>query len=98
MSNGYMKRILTVFAVVAVVMIVIGFTHFTVTGLVLGIVNAPKILAAAQTYAHDLKAHALPVPAEVGLQEMVAEGLLNTDDVSEGVGSPQPHISLCATI
>ncbi len=44
-------------------------------------VNAEKIVAATQAYARDLKASGATVPASVPLQELVARGFLNAEDV-----------------
>ena len=44
-------------------------------------VTAEKIVAATQAYARDLKASGATVPASVPLQELVARGFLNAEDV-----------------
>jgi len=95
MSYDYMKRTLTVMAVVAVVLIAASVTYFTFTRPAPGRVNAPKILAAAQTYAHDLRAHGQAVPATVALQDLLARGLLSPADVS-GFGGMEVTVSLTA--
>jgi hypothetical protein len=81
-----MKRILTVVAVIAAVMIAASFIYFAFTRPARGRVDAPKIFAAAHTYAHDLQAHGTAVPATVGLQDLVAKGLLSPSDVSGFAG------------
>ena len=81
-----MKRILTVIAVAAVVMIAASITYFTLTRPTAGRVDAPKIMAAAQTYAHDLQAHGQAVPATVALRDLIAKGLLRPEDASGFAG------------
>ncbi|MGD0744839.1 MAG: hypothetical protein ABSA45_06760 [Verrucomicrobiota bacterium] len=91
-----MKRILTVIAVVAVMMIAASIAYFAFTCSAPGRVDAPKILAAAQAYAHDLQARGSVVPASVALQDLVSKGLLNPADVS-GFAGMEVTISLTAS-
>jgi hypothetical protein len=56
---------------------------------------ADKIVAAAQTYAHDLEKKGLPVPASVDLKELVANNLLSREDV-KGFDGMEVSISLKA--
>ena len=81
-----MKRTFTVIAVAAVVLIAASITYFTFTRPAPSRVDAPKILAAAHAFAHDLQAHGTAVPATVGLQDLVAKGLLSPSDVSGFAG------------
>jgi len=81
-----MKNTLTVIAVVAIVLIAISITYFAFPRPVTRRVDAPKILAAARTYAHDLRAHGQAVPATVTLQDLVAKGPLSPADVSGFAG------------
>jgi hypothetical protein len=77
-----MKRIFTIIAVVAVVMIAASIFYFNFTRPIPSRINAPKIMAAAQSYAQDLRAHGQVVPATVSLHDLIAKGLLRPDDVS----------------
>jgi len=90
-----MKRTHAVAAilVIAVVAIVASFWFIHPSP---GQVNGPKILNAAQAYAHDLHAHGLPVPATVALGELVTNGLVQPDDVS-GFAGMEVTVSLTAT-
>ena len=82
-----MKRASKVMAVVAFLLVAGFFAYIiSVPRPVSGRVNALKIMTAAQTYAHDLKAHGLAVPATVALQDLIAQGLLTTADVSGFAG------------
>ena len=47
------------------------------------LVSATRIFAAGQKYAHDLRAHGLPVPTTVSLPDLLAKGLLTAADVSD---------------
>ncbi len=58
-------------------------------------VAAEKIVAAAQTYAHDLAKKGLPIPASVDLKELVAKDLLSREDV-KGFDGMEVSISLIA--
>lgn len=60
-----------------------------------GHVDGPKILKAAQAYAHDLHARGLPVPPAVALEELVTNGLVRPDDVS-GFAGMEVTVSLTA--
>ena len=91
-----MKRTFTVVAVVAVVMIAVTFTYFTFTRPAPGRGDAPKILAAAQTYAHDLQAHGQPVPETVALRDLIAKGLVSPADAS-GFAGMDVTVSLTAS-
>ena len=91
-----MKRILTVVAVAAGVLMAAGITYFTFTRPAPGRVDAPKILAAAQAYAHDLQARGLAVPATVALQDLIAKGLVVPADVS-GFAGLEVSVSLTAS-
>ena len=73
-------------AVVAVVLIAVISTFFPFPRPVPSRVNDAKIFSAAQTYAHDLRAHGLPVPATVALQDLLAKGLLTPADAGDFVG------------
>ena len=91
-----MKRIFKIIAVVAVVMIAASITYFIFTRPAPARVDAPKIMAAAQSYAHDLRAHGQVVPATVSLHDLIANALLRPEDVS-GFSGMEVSISLTVT-
>ena len=91
-----MKRILSIVAVVAVVMIVASIINSSFTPpRIPSRVNALAILAAAQSYAVDLRLHGQVVPATVALHDLMAKGLLRPDDVS-GFSGMDVSVSLTA--
>jgi hypothetical protein len=83
-----MKRIFIITAAVAAIMLASGSRWFTANRPAPGHVNGPRILAAAQTYAHDLQARGQTVPPSVAVQDLIAKGLLSPADVSGFAGQP----------
>lgn len=78
------KRVWTIVAVAALVMIVLGLnwldyvrTHSPHPSMT----EYSAVMAAATEYSHRLKAQGLPVPASVSLPELIAEGVLRQSDV-----------------
>ena len=78
-----MKRIVISVALAAVFMAVASIIYISNSPTSpLGRVDAPKIMAAAQAYAQELKANGTAVPTSVSLQTLIARGLLHPGDVS----------------
>jgi hypothetical protein len=51
-----------------------------------GLVDVPKLMAAAKAYAQQLKASGAGVPPEVSLERLIAQGLLTSNDVTGFAG------------
>ena len=93
---SYMKRILSIIAVIAVMMMVASIIYSSFTPRPIpGRVNTFAILAAAQSYAVDLRLHGQVVPATVALHDLMGKGLLKPEDVS-GFSGMDASVSLTA--
>jgi len=77
-----MKRILIAVVVGAAVMTILSLVYIACFDRRPGHVDAVRVLAAAQTYAHDLKTKGVAVPPSVTLEELIRRGLLRPADVS----------------
>jgi hypothetical protein len=51
-----------------------------------GHVNVPKLMGAIQRYQQQLRQAGTPIPLEVRLEELLAQGLLNPEDCSGFAG------------
>jgi hypothetical protein len=51
-----------------------------------GLVDVPKLMAAASAYAQQLTASGAAVPSEVSLERLIAQGLLRSNDVAGFTG------------
>jgi hypothetical protein len=90
-----MRRLLFALAVLTAALVVGSMIYFAPSTPHLEQVNAPRLLAAARTYADSLKAQGLPVPASVSLQELISLKLVTSSDVA-GFAGLEVTISLTA--
>lgn len=90
-----MKRILIVAGSLAAVILAASLTYLASPRLAPGRVDAARLLVAARTYADDLKARNVPVPAAVSLDELLARKLVTEAEVS-GFDGMEVTVSLTA--
>ena len=90
-----MKRILLAIAALTIAIVAGSMIYFTSSSRHPEHVNAPRLLAAAKSYADDLKAQGLTVPALVSLQELISKKLLADSDVT-GFAGMEVTVSLTA--
>jgi hypothetical protein len=88
-----MKRKMAISAVAALVTISICVTWFYLTQPVPAGVDGAKLIAAAEAYARDLRAHGQAMPESVELHDLLAKGWLQADDV-KGFAGMEVTISL----
>ena len=90
-----MRKTLATIAVLTLLIVVWSMYYFVSSSRDLGHVDAPKIFAAAKSYAAGLTAQGARIPASVSLKVLIDRGLLTEADV-RGFAGLEVSVSLSA--